>query len=89
MIPLQLSALGNHLWQSTVFAGAAVLVALALRQNGARVRYWVWLAASVKFPVPFSVLLTIGSQMEWRTAQPVETPPSVSLAIGQISQPFA
>src|ERR1035437_6450120 len=44
----------NHLWQSTGFAAVAVLLALALRANHARARYWLWLAASVKFLVPFS-----------------------------------
>jgi hypothetical protein len=34
---------GNHLWQSTGFAAVAVLLALALRANHARARYWLWL----------------------------------------------
>ena len=52
MIPNQLLALANHLWQSTLFAGVAGLVTLALRRNRAQMRYWVWLAASVKFLLP-------------------------------------
>jgi bla regulator protein blaR1 len=36
------------------------LVALALRRNRAGVRYWVWLAASLKFLVPFSWLVGAG-----------------------------
>jgi bla regulator protein blaR1 len=45
MIPVHLTAaLANHLWQSTVFAGIAGLLALALRKNHARTRYWLWLA---------------------------------------------
>jgi bla regulator protein blaR1 len=56
--------LGNHLWQSTLFAGAVALLALAFRRNRAHVRYWLWLAASVKFLIPFSALLWIGSQIE-------------------------
>jgi bla regulator protein blaR1 len=58
-------ALGNHLWQSTLFAIAAGLLTLVLRKNHARVRYWVWLAASVKFLIPFSLLVGIGSQLAW------------------------
>jgi len=57
MIPKYLSlmwaaiapALGNHLWQSTLFAVAAGLLTLILRKNHARARYGLWLAASVKF----------------------------------------
>src|SRR5579864_1849491 len=58
-------ALGNHLWQSTLFALAAGLLAWTLRRNQARARYWLWLAASVKFLVPFSGLVAIGSRLSW------------------------
>jgi len=44
MIPDYLSPLANHLWQSTIVVGTAALLALALRSNSARVRYWVWFA---------------------------------------------
>ena len=44
-----LDMLWNHLWQSTVFAAAVAVVAVAFRRNRAQVRYWLWLAASVKF----------------------------------------
>jgi bla regulator protein BlaR1 len=45
MIPVYFtSALANHLWQSTVFAGIAGLLTLALRKNHARTRYWLWLS---------------------------------------------
>ena len=50
----------NHLWQSTVFALLAGLLTLAFRKNRAQVRYWLWLSASVKFLLPFSLLLTLG-----------------------------
>ena len=49
MIPSQLLPLANHLWQTTLFAGAAGLLTLLLRKNRACVRYWLWIAASVKF----------------------------------------
>jgi beta-lactamase regulating signal transducer with metallopeptidase domain len=51
----------DHLWQSTLFAGGAGLVTLALRGNGAATRFLVWLAASVKFLVPFAVLTMLGN----------------------------
>ena len=54
------AAVGNHLWQSTVFAVAAWLMTLQLRRNRAHVRYGIWLAASVKFLIPFSLLIDLG-----------------------------
>jgi hypothetical protein len=41
-----LGSIGNHLWQSTLFAIVAALLALGLRRHRAEVRYWLWLAAS-------------------------------------------
>ena len=64
-----LSAVANHLWQSTIFAAAAMLLTLPLRSNSASARYWIWLAASVKFLVPFSLLVSAGSFLEWRSAE--------------------
>ncbi|HEY4089450.1 MAG TPA: M56 family metallopeptidase, partial [Bryobacteraceae bacterium] len=60
---------------------------LTLRKNRAAVRYWVWLAASVKFLIPFSLLIRIGSQFEWRSA------PSIALTrfaivMNEAHQPF-
>ena len=55
------AAVGNHLWQSTVFALSAWLMTLQLRRNRAHVRYGLlWLAASVKFLIPFSLLIDLG-----------------------------
>jgi bla regulator protein BlaR1 len=52
----------NHLWQSTAVVAVAWALALALRRNHARVRYWVWMTASVKFLLPFSMLI---AAREW------------------------
>jgi hypothetical protein len=41
---------------------------LTLRKNHARVRHWVWLAASIEFLIPLSVLIALGSHIHWRTA---------------------
>jgi bla regulator protein BlaR1 len=82
-----LSPLANHLWQSTVFAGAMWALTLALRQNRAAVQYWLWLAASVKFLIPFSVLMGIGSHLGWRAAAEID-PSQWSVLVEQIGQPF-
>ena len=49
MMPESLSPIANHLWQSTLFAGLAGLLTLALRKNSARLRHWVWAAAQWSF----------------------------------------
>ena len=81
-------AVGNHLWQSTLFAVAAGLLTLALRKNHARARYWLWLAASLKFLVPFSLLTSLGSRMTWSRG-PAATQGALAFVIEQVSRPFA
>lgn len=57
-----MGALADHLWQSTWFALAAWLLAHVVRRDAARIRFWVWLAASLKFLFPFAWLGWIGHQ---------------------------
>jgi bla regulator protein BlaR1 len=77
----------NHLWQSTLFAGLAGLLTLALRRNRAQARYAVWLAASIKFLIPFSLLMGIGSHWEWPPKTAIaET--GFSAVVEQVSEPF-
>jgi bla regulator protein BlaR1 len=82
MIP----TLANHLWQSTVFALGAGLLTLVFRRNRAQARYAIWLAASLKFLIPFSLLVTAGTHLQW--SRPSATPPRLSIAMDAISQPF-
>jgi hypothetical protein len=56
-----IAALFNHLWQSTLFCGGAWLITWLLRANGAALRHSIWLIASLKFLVPFSLLFSLGS----------------------------
>jgi hypothetical protein len=84
--------LTNHLWQSTAFALLAGLLAVALRKNRAQVRYGLWLSASLKFLLPFSLLIGLGSRLEWAPADDsfaaqIATS-SISYAMEQITQPF-
>jgi hypothetical protein len=48
MIRTDLLPVANHLWQSTLCTGVVWVLTLALRKNCAAVRFWLWLAASVK-----------------------------------------
>ena len=87
--PQELLALaGDHLWQSTLFAAVAALVAVALRRQSAAVRYWVWFAASVKFLVPVAALVALGGYTSWRSVDVVpyrEAP----VLIETVGQPFS
>jgi bla regulator protein BlaR1 len=78
----------NHLWQSTAVVAMAWLLALALRKNNARVRYWVWMTASVKFLVPFSVLIAAGERIGSLFAAQLAVKPSLVGMVQQIEQPF-
>src|SRR5688572_6799945 len=83
------SLFANHLWQSTLFALAAGIVVLFLRQHPARTRYWVWWIASMKFLVPLSQLMSVGSLFSWRiTLEPPPQPSLPSSVIVQVTQPF-
>jgi bla regulator protein BlaR1 len=76
-----------HLWQSTLFAGAAWLLTLALRANRAHVRYWVWFLASAKFLLPFSLLVRLGALLPHHPSAPVVRVEWV-VALQQFSQPL-
>jgi uncharacterized protein (TIGR03435 family) len=81
-------ALTNHLWQSTLFAAAAGLLALAFRGYRAQVRYWLWLSGSLKFLVPFALLIGLGGQLPRRAEAPRTTPPVISTVLVTMAQPF-
>jgi beta-lactamase regulating signal transducer with metallopeptidase domain len=82
-----LPELANHLIQSTLFAAIAGLVTLTLRNNRAQIRYALWLAASVKFLIPFSILITAGTHLG--THRPAVIAQSgISTVIEQATEPF-
>src|SRR5262245_11193207 len=88
MISAIAGPLANHLWQSTLFAVIAGLLSLALAKNHARVRYWIWLTSSMKFRVPFSMLIALGSSLGWLGTRTIVSQ-DLSLLIEDIGQPFA
>src|SRR5208283_5193894 len=83
-----LNSVVNHLWQSTVFAALAALLILALRQNCARWRCRIWLAASIKFLIPYSVLVGLGNRLGWQAPRMVAQRPT-SFSMEQIGQAIA
>ena len=90
---INLTSLTNHLWQSTLFAIVAGLLTVAFRNNRAQVRYWLWLSASVKFFLPFALLMSLGNHLEWApAAKKFATQiavPIASFTIEQITEPFS
>ena len=91
MIPRYLSsiapAVANHLWQSTLFALLTAVLALALRKNQARVRHHLWLAASLKFLLPFSLLTSLGAHLATLNRSP-QAQPRFYFVFQKVSQPF-
>ena len=87
MIPNEFLPIANHLWQSTLFAAAAGLLTLLLRSNRAHVRFCLWLAASAKFLVPFSLLMLVGGLMG-RHSVIHRSPASVPVVFEQVNEPF-
>src|SRR6185312_10708657 len=83
----------THLWQSTFFAIAAGLLTLVFRRNRANVRFGLWLAASLKFFVPFALLMHLGSHIQWTPAtHKIATQyatPAVAFALDYVADPFA
>lgn len=75
----------NHLWQSTAFAAVIAIACLALRSNHARVRFRLWLAASLKFLIPFSLLVSLGDRLDVAAANP----PLAATTVERISATYA
>ena len=79
--------IANHLWQSTLLALVAGLLTLTLTHHRAQLRYVLWLAASVKFLVPFGALVTLGRHGGWPAS--IRVQPDMTLVLDVISQPFS
>jgi bla regulator protein BlaR1 len=81
------SLIVNHLWQSTLFAVGVALLAHIMRRNSAKLRYALWLTASLKFLIPFALLTMLGAHISWRSVG--TTPPSLVVLIDTIAEPLA
>ena len=82
------SAVLDHLWQSTLLALAAALLALAFRKARAAVRHGLWVAASVKFLVPFAVLEAVGKLLAPQLRAQIGHAPEAAF-IATAADPFA
>ena len=82
-----LATVGDHLWQSSLFACAIVLLTLGLRHHRASVRHALWAVASIKFLIPFAVIVALGSHVQWTHS--VESPAGTAMVVETFSQPFS
>ncbi len=80
-------ALANHLWQSTAFALLVTLLTLAFRQNHARIRHQLWLVASLKFLIPFSLFIGLGGRLAQSTLG-LRTHGGLYSAVKEAGEPF-
>ena len=86
--PVGNRALLGHLWQSTLFAIGTGLLTLGFRRNRARIRYWLWFAASIKFLIPFSIVAAGVSVLPWTPAVQAIAGSAISLATVQTTPPI-
>ena len=73
-----IQALLNHLWQSTLVVIVVGVWAWLLREHRAALRYWLWFSAAVKFLVPFSLLIVLGSYLAPRVPVTATVAPMLS-----------
>jgi bla regulator protein blaR1 len=76
----------NHIWQSTLFAGLVALLTLAVRRNRAQIRFVLWMAASLKFLLPFSLLATLGGFLV--RPMPTGGQPAFYVVVNKATGPF-
>ena len=80
-----IAALLDHLWQSTLFAVCVAALAMLVRRQAARLRFALWLTASLKFLLPFSALVSLGRWL----LPPVLVPGPVLAALEPAALPFS
>jgi bla regulator protein blaR1 len=86
-----MTTIADHLWQSTFVAGAAAALTLLLRTNRADVRHAIWLAASLKFLIPFAALIAVGRRLGFApqaAALPVADAP-IAFLVDTVARPFS
>lgn len=84
-----IASLVNHLWQSTVFALVVALAVRMLRNDAARLRYALWLAASLKFLVPFAALAALGAALAPAFERPMLVITAGPIPLERLAAPVA
>jgi len=82
-----IAALLDHLWQSTLFAGAIALLVQLFRRQAAALRFWLWFTASMKFLFPFALLMMLGRRVVSVLTPEIAAP--ILTAIRPAAAPFA
>jgi beta-lactamase regulating signal transducer with metallopeptidase domain len=87
-----IAEIATHVWQSTAVTIAIGLLTLVFRANRAKVRFALWLSASLKFFVPFTFLMSLGSHIRLtpavhETASRYATP-AIVFAVDSVAEPF-
>jgi TonB family protein len=77
----------DHLWQSTAVLIVIGLMTMLFRNNGAHVRHALWLAASLKFLLPFAALAALGEYVSGFAAW-VQQPAAIA-TLEVMAQPFS
>src|ERR1700678_4330883 len=76
----------NHLWQSTLFVAGVALLAHIVRHNAAKLRYALWLTASLKFLIPFALLTALGAHISLHHVAAAPRP--LVVLIDKIAEPL-
>jgi beta-lactamase regulating signal transducer with metallopeptidase domain len=82
------AAILDHLWQSTLIVLGVMVLVAALNKASAAVRHGLWLAASVKFLVPFAALAALGRLLAPAIRLPAPSAPQAAV-LAKAAQPFA
>ena len=82
---------GDHLWQSTVVAAAAALLTIPFRRNAAWIRHAIWLAASLKFLMPFRRSSQMGQRLGVAppAADPERLEIQINFVVDSVVRPFS
>ncbi len=83
-----ITTFADHVWQSTLVALMLGALASTLRHHAARLRYALWFFASIKFLVPFSLLVAVGQQlgMDALPAAPAKPIVATTLAVADSAE---
>ena len=84
---LPISAIINHLWQTTAVVGIVWILTSLLRRNRARLRLQLWLLASIKFLLPFSLLIAAGQHFRPATKN-LAPAPNLAYLLTNAVQPY-